>query len=259
VGKDRDVGYGLLRMAEEQPWMFLNLFQPLYAAAQMLSFEWAVAVHDLELDSVLSSKKSLRELIHDAKPVVAKTWQQGFKDYVAFPLLAGPFAPLVFAGNLSANVIRNVWAFAVIFCGHFPSGVRMYRSEECVDESRAAWYERQIQGSANVTGARWFHVLSGHLSLQIEHHLFPDLPAPRYIEIAPEVSAVCAKYGVPYNTGSFGRQLRTAVQRIVRCALPGVASTRNDSVRLQPLTLRKRFARRSRPVTPIEATRACVA
>ena len=51
VGKDRDVGYGLLRMADEQPWHPANLPQPLYALLQMLTFEWAVAVHDLELDA----------------------------------------------------------------------------------------------------------------------------------------------------------------------------------------------------------------
>lgn len=263
VGKDRDVGYGLLRMADEQPWTPLNLLQPLYAVAQMLTFEWAVAVHDLELDNVLSGEKSLRDLIDDAKPVIRKTRQQVLKDYVAFPLLAGPLAPVVFTGNLMANVIRNVWAFAVIFCGHFPSGVRMYRSEECEDESRAAWYQRQIQGSANVTGGRWFHVLSGHLSLQIEHHLFPDLPARRYVEIAPEVRAVCCKYGVPYNTGTFAGQLRTALQRILRCALPPrstrTGSTPSRSVRLRPIAGCKRLHRHTKPTANMSASPSRVA
>src|SRR5207302_453460 len=62
VGKDRDVGYGLLRMAEEQPWHPLNLPQPVYALIQMLTFEWAVAVHDLELDAVITRRKTLAQL-----------------------------------------------------------------------------------------------------------------------------------------------------------------------------------------------------
>ncbi|BBZ06679.1 hypothetical protein MDOR_08480 [Mycolicibacterium doricum] len=37
------------------------------------------------------------------------TKQQTLKNYVAFPLLAGPFAPWVFAGNLTVNLIRNLW------------------------------------------------------------------------------------------------------------------------------------------------------
>jgi linoleoyl-CoA desaturase len=96
----------------------------------------------------------------------------------------------------------------------------MYRPEELEGESRGAWYVRQVLGSANVEGPRWLHVLSGHLSHQIEHHLFPDLPAARYPEIAPEVRAICTKYGVPYNTGSFRRQFGEALRRIARFTLP---------------------------------------
>jgi fatty acid desaturase len=233
VGKDRDVGYGLLRMAEEQRWHAGYLLQPFYAVGLMLSFELAVAVHDLELNHLLRRDKSLRTFFEQAKPMLRKLAPQLFKDYVAFPLLAGPFAPFVFSGNLTANVARNVWAFSVIFCGHFPDGVQMYRPEELEGESRGAWYVRQVLGSANVEGPRWLHVLSGHLSHQIEHHLFPDLPAARYPEIAPEVRAICTKYGVPYNTGSFGRQFGEALRRIARFTLPN-RSTPNTVAAVEP-------------------------
>jgi NADPH-dependent stearoyl-CoA 9-desaturase len=220
VGKDRDVGYGLLRMADEQPWHPANLPQPLYALLQMLTFEWAVAVHDLELDGVIRGDKTLRQLARDFAPVLRKAAPQVLKDFVLFPLLAGPSAPLVLSANLSANVVRNVWAFLVIFCGHFPDGVQMFEDEGRAGSGRGAWYLRQIRGSANIDGPRWLHVLSGHLSHQIEHHLFPDLPAHRYPEIAGEVRAVCEKYGVPYNSASFAHQLGGALRRIVRCSLP---------------------------------------
>ncbi|HEX7479446.1 MAG TPA: acyl-CoA desaturase [Polyangiales bacterium] len=220
VGQDRDLGYGLLRMAEAQPWHPAYLLQPLLAAAQALTFEWAVAVHDLELDAVLAGTKSLRQLLDDAQPVVRKVLAQGLKDYVYFPLLGGPAAPAIFAGNLSANLLRNVWAFSVIFCGHFPDGVQMFEGVDQRTESRAAWYLRQIRGSANCEGPGWFHVLSGHLSHQIEHHLYPDLPASRYPQIAAQVKAACEKHGVPYNTGSFPKQLAGALRRVLRGALP---------------------------------------
>ncbi len=67
------------------------------------------------------------------------------------------------------------------------------------------WYVRQMMGSANITGGKLFHILSGNLSHQIEHHLFPDLPARRYPQIAGEVQALCEKYGLPYNTGRFSQ------------------------------------------------------
>jgi NADPH-dependent stearoyl-CoA 9-desaturase len=227
---DRDLGYGLLRMSEEQPWHLFHLPQPIYAFVQMLLFEWAVAVHDLEVDRVLRGKKKLRQLFQQARPLVRKAGRQLLKDYGLFPILAGPAAPFVLAGNMSANLLRNVWACLVIYCGHFPDGVQIYRPRDVEEETRAGWFLRQIRGSANVEGSRWFHILSGNLSHQIEHHLFPDLPSCRYREIAPEIQAICRKYSVPYNTARFSRQVATAILRVLRCSLPGPRKPRSDSI-----------------------------
>ncbi len=38
------------------------------------------------------------------------------------------------------------------------------------------------------------HIMTGNLSHQIEHHLFPDLPSNRYAEIAPQVQALFERY-----------------------------------------------------------------
>jgi fatty acid desaturase len=132
----------------------------------------------------------------------------------------------VLAGNLLANVIRNVWAFGVIFCGHFPEGVRVYTVAETENEARGDWYLRQLNGSANIEGGRVFHIMTGHLSHQIEHHLFPDLPASRYPELVPKVRAICERYGQQYNTGSFVRQLTSVARRLVANAIPTRASIR---------------------------------
>ena len=139
------------------------------------------------------------------------------KDYVVFPALVGPGAPFVLAGNLT----RNLWSFMIIFCGHFPAGVEEFSEEEVENETRGGWYLRQMLGSANLTGSRLFHLLSGNLSHQIEHHLFPDIPAHRYAEIATEVRAICERYGLPYNTGPLHKQFGSVVKKICRLALPG--------------------------------------
>ncbi|MGH8105749.1 MAG: fatty acid desaturase family protein, partial [Arenimonas sp.] len=123
-------------------------------------------------------------------------------------------------GNLIANLIRNVWTNAIIFCGHFTENVQTYSRTEVENETRGQWYLRQIQGSSNLEGGRWFHLLTGHLSHQIEHHLFPDLPAPRYAEIAPRVKEICERYGVHYNTGGFWKQYFGVLVRIVKHAWP---------------------------------------
>ncbi|HKE20673.1 MAG TPA: acyl-CoA desaturase [Kofleriaceae bacterium] len=221
LGVDRDIGYGLLRVCAEQPWRSSHLAQPLAAIALALHFQWGVALHDLRLDQALRGEQSPGELAARARPFLAKAGWQLFKDYVFFPALALGNAPRVAAGNYLANGIRNLWSFAVIFCGHFPEGVRVYREDEVQGESRGRWYLRQLSGSANIEGGRWFHVLTGHLSHQIEHHLFPDLPAARYPEMAPRVRAICARYGQAYTTGSFRRQLGSVLGRIARLALPG--------------------------------------
>jgi linoleoyl-CoA desaturase len=63
--------------------------------------------------------------------------------------------------------------------------------------------------------------MSGNLSHQIEHHLFPDLPSNRYGEIRPRVQALCKKYGIHYETGSLGRQYGSMWKRLCKLALPG--------------------------------------
>ncbi|WP_141013934.1 fatty acid desaturase family protein [Nocardioides sambongensis] len=221
VGKDRDVGYGILRMDPDQKWHPYYLGNPVYALLLMLLFEWGVALHDLEVENIVAGRRSLA----DNKPLypglIRKIRRQAVKDYLLFPALTGPLFPLTFAGNATANLIRNIWAFNIIFCGHFPAGVASFSVEETEDESRGQWYLRQLLGSANITGSRLFHLMSGNLSHQIEHHLFPDLPARRYPQIAEEVREICERYGLDYNTGPLHRQLLSVARKICRLALPG--------------------------------------
>ena len=186
----------------------------------MVLFQYGVALHELETERIRSGEIRVADKKEVLQGIWRKTRKQMLKDYVAFPLLAGPFAPFVFAGNLSANLIRNVWSYMIIFCGHFPDGTQEFTVEETQDESRGMWYFRQILGSANLTGGKLFHLMSGNLSHQIEHHLFPDMPARRYAEIAAEVQEICRRYGIPYNSGSLPKQFATVVRKIVKLALP---------------------------------------
>jgi linoleoyl-CoA desaturase len=135
-------------------------------------------------------------------------------------MLAGPLFLYVLAANAAANVIRNVWAYVIIFCGHFPDGVHYFSVGDVENETRARWYVRQLLGSCNIDGGPLFHVISGNLSHQIEHHLYPDMPSNRYPEVAPRVRALCARYGLPYNTNSLSRQFGTTMRKILRLSLP---------------------------------------
>ncbi len=201
LGKDRDIGYGVLRMDEDQEWRPYYLGNPLYATLLMLFFEWGVLLHDLEIEEIAAGRRTWADTKHLHRGMIRKVRNQTLKDYVLFPALTGPLFVPTLVGNAAANLVRNVWAFGIIFCGHFPAGVATFTEEETEDETRGRWYVRQLLGSANITGGRLFHVLTGNLSHQIEHHLFPDIPARRYPMIAPEVKAICEKYGLAYNTG----------------------------------------------------------
>jgi linoleoyl-CoA desaturase len=221
IGRDRDVGYGILRIDERQPWSKVALGQPVYAAVLATLFQWGVALHDVEIEEVMKGRKTKADAKAQLAAIAKKGGRQLLKDYVLFPAMAGPFFLPVLAGNLTANVVRNLWTFSIIFCGHFPDGVERFTEEDVVDESRGGWYARQVLGSANIEGSKVFHILSGNLSHQIEHHLFPDLPSNRYGELAPRVRAICEQYGIPYNSRSFSRQFGSVIRRIARRALPG--------------------------------------
>ena len=115
----------LLRVLPEQPWRPAHLAQPLVALGLALAFEWGVGMHDLRIDELLDGKQSLASL-RAARASVRAQGRAGSsaRTTCSIPALALGNAPRVLAGNLLANVARNLWTFAVIFCGHFPDGVR---------------------------------------------------------------------------------------------------------------------------------------
>ena len=221
IGKDRDVGYEILRVRSDQPWHPYYLTQPVVNFLLMLLFEHGVSLHDLDIDNLAKlSVDDPAELRRKLADIGRKHARQMSKDYLLFPLLTGPAFLSTLTANATANVVRNIWSYAIIFCGHFPDGAEVFTEDELDDETRGEWYLRQLLGSANFGGGKVMHVMSGNLGYQIEHHLFPDLPSNRYPEIAVKVRALCEKYDLPYTTGPFPRQFWQATRSIWRLSLP---------------------------------------
>jgi NADPH-dependent stearoyl-CoA 9-desaturase len=239
-GKDRDLGYEIMRIDPHQRWHPVYLLQPLYNLILMGFFEWGVAVHDLDRGAIRSGEKSKEKVIEELKAIGVKARRQIVKDYVAFPALAalgalasgrgsrtsaGARARRAFSAtaraNFTANIVRNMWAYSIIFCGHFPDQTYTFSQDEVAEETRGGFYVRQLLGAANIEGGPLFHLLAGNLSFQVEHHLYPDMPSSRYSEIAPRVRDICRRYGLPYNTGPLHRQLGTVHRTILRLAFPG--------------------------------------
>lgn len=225
-GMDDDIGYGLLRVFPEQRWKPFYLAQPVVAVIFALLFEWGVAIQDLRLGRWFTGKMSTAKLRELFRPVGRKMARQIVKDYVLFPLLAGPFFLPVLLGNVVANVLRNLWTYTIIFCGHFTADAETFSKESVIGESRGHWYLRQLRGSSNLTGGKLMNLMSGNLSHQIEHHFYPDLPANRYAAMAVEVREICARYGQHYNTGSLPKQFGQVIWRILRHALPSSPASR---------------------------------
>ncbi|HEV7209516.1 MAG TPA: acyl-CoA desaturase [Mycobacteriales bacterium] len=221
LGKDNDVGYGILRVTRDQPWHPVNLGQPVYNALLALFFEWGVALHDLDLERIRKGQKDPQEVKRQLRVIGRKIRRQVGKDYLIFPLLTGPAFVSTLTANITANLVRNLWSYLIIFCGHFPDGAEKFTEQELEHETKAEWYLRQLLGSANFDGGRLLHVMSGSLGYQIEHHLFPDLPSNRYPQIAEKVRALCAKYELPYTTGPLHRQYGQTLRTILKLSLPG--------------------------------------
>jgi NADPH-dependent stearoyl-CoA 9-desaturase len=276
LGKDKDLGYEIMRIDPHQPWHPIYLLQPAYNILLMLFFEWGVALHDLDLEAVRKGEKEIKQVLKELRGIAGKAKDQFVKDYVAWPLVSAAAAGAVetaveavrsrdpspvgrsrrlgralrrrrrasaaqrvadlavaatrngartyratVAANFTANIVRNVWAHSIIFCGHFPDQAHVFTEDEVEGENRGRFYVRQLTGAANIEGSPFFHVASGNLGYQVEHHLYPDMPSTRYAEIAPRVKEICERYGLPYNSGPLHTQLGMVHRTILRLAFPG--------------------------------------
>ena len=220
LGKDHDLGYGIMRVDEDQKWMPFYLAQPLWNAINACMFQYGIAAYDLEIGKFLKGRTDKDEFRRNAKQVVAKIRKHATRDYLLHPLMSGPSALPTLTANVTANLVRNLWTHSVIMCGHFPEGVQTFEKSSIDGETRGEWYLRQMLGSANISGSSVLHFMTGNLSFQIEHHLFPDLPSNRYQEIAPKVQDLFERYGLTYTSGSLPNQVASAWKKVFRLSLP---------------------------------------
>ncbi|MGN6252302.1 MAG: fatty acid desaturase family protein [Marmoricola sp.] len=252
LGYDNDIGYGILRMAREQKWHPANIGQPVYNALLAALFQWGVALHDLDIEAIRKGRKDPAEMKRQLRQIWRKGRRQAGKDYLFFPLLSGPNWLTTLTANATANAIRNVWSYVIIFCGHFPDGALHFTEEELEDETRAEWYLRQMLGAANFEGSPLLHIMSGNLGFQIEHHLFPDLPSNRYAQISERVRALCDKYDIPYTIGPLHRQYGQALRTIMKLSLPNRFTASDEPEPPTPPMDRRRRTDEERPARRLE-------
>lgn len=227
LGMDDDVGYGLLRVTRDDPWTPRNVFNVVFNTMLALGFEWGIGLQHLEFRKIFAAQTRAATVVR-LRELSTKAARQLAKDYLVYPALTA-LSPANFGragfmrtvkANLAANVVRNVWANAVIFCGHFPDGAEKFTTTDMVGESKGQWYLRQMLGSANIDAGPAMAFMTGNLSYQIEHHLYPDLPSRRLAEISLRVRDLCDKYELPYTTGPFLVQYAKTWRTIAKLSLP---------------------------------------
>jgi linoleoyl-CoA desaturase len=231
LGKDDDFGYSFFRLSSDVAWKPSHFFQYLVNPLSGLFFDHAVSYYHARPSEYLTAEKGSekrraqrRTMLEDWFGLARKSVRQYAKEYVLYPALAGAFAPKVALGNALAGTLRNLWTYGVIQCGHLTSTTCTFTEADLAGETRGGFYLRQILGSSNIAAGPLLAVLTGHLSHQIEHHLFPDIPAWRYPEMGVEVARICEKHGVPYNTGSFRKQFGSVFAALVRYSVPDAPS-----------------------------------
>ena len=224
-GRDPDLNFGVLRLSARVPHRRAHALQPVSNLTSWFGFATAINLHVTGMLDVYFERgrpQQLRDESDETKRAARRTFFSKLaryygREYVFFPLLAGPFFWKVLLGNVLSEVGRDLYSAAVIYCGHvgakdFPSGTRA--------KGRARWYVMQVEAARNIEVPHLVSILCGGLDRQIEHHLFPRLPPNRLREIAPRVRAVCEAHGVRYLSKGWLSTLRDVRRELQHLSSP---------------------------------------
>ncbi|WP_244967708.1 fatty acid desaturase family protein [Tsukamurella tyrosinosolvens] len=218
AGVDDDLGFGVMHVTTDRPWRPLDLAQPARAALLAVLFEWGIALQGYYVSRDSAATPELRE---EAKQkLFRKIRNQCAKDYFWYPILSTTRWRRTLTANATANVLRNIWAYIVIMCGHIPSDAARFTAAAARSETRGEWYVRQMAGSSDFRAGPILGFLAGHLSHQIEHHLFPTLPSNRLDEAKKAIEQICSNHSVALPTSSFLHQVVDSHHPVITLARP---------------------------------------
>ena len=231
AGKDPDCRYGTVRLNDQVEHRPENNHQELHPLFIWPSFLFNMSMHFSGMVDLYTRKPGEYDVIKDrSKKTVRETHRRYLrkavpyyaKEYLLFPLLAGPMFWKVMLGNWMAEVLRSVYSAATIFCGHVGEDVSAYASDTKA-RGRAQWYAMQVEAANNFEVPLPVSILCGTLDRQIEHHLFPKWPTNRLREVSPEIRAICERHGVRYRTASWGTVLRGVFRQLKTLSRPSLA------------------------------------
>ncbi len=224
LGRDPDLRFGPVRLSPRVAHRWYHVLQPYSSFVTWVVFDLAIHLHATGMLDLYLHRDEEPEVLRDKSPetvqavhraTLRKVLRYYGRELVFYPAFAGPFFFKVLLGNVLADVARNVYTGATIYCGHidatdYPRGRRA--------RGRHEWYAMQVEGSHDFQVPLPISILCGGLDYQIEHHLFPRLPPHRLRQIAPRVRAACEAHGVTYRTGSWPRTLGKSLARLRKLA-----------------------------------------
>jgi NADPH-dependent stearoyl-CoA 9-desaturase len=230
AGRDPDIHFGPVRLTEHTPHHWTHKLQlPFTLLAVFPNFGFLMNLHFTGINDYwfgngrggmdLLPDRSRATAIQAHRRALRKYLPYYAREYLLFPLLAGPLFWKVLLGNWLSEVMRDVYSAATIYCGHVGGETAAY-PEGTKARGRGAWYAMQVEATNNFEVPRLVSILCGALDTQIEHHLFPKLPTNRLREIAPHVRRVCDEHGVKYRSDSWPRTLWKSFRHIARLSSP---------------------------------------
>lgn len=234
-GRDPDIHFGPVRLTTLTPHRRFHYVQVPWLLLEASVFLFGINVHVTGvIDAVVGNGRPEQlDFLADRSPanvrrafrrMLRKLIPHLAREYLFFPALAGPFFAKVLLGNWLSATICNFYSAATIYCGHVGDGVAEH-PDGARAHSRGEWYCMQVESSQNFEVPLPLSILCGALDRQIEHHLFPHLPANRLREINSDVRRVCEQYGVLYRSDTWPRTLATVLRRLVHLSFPGCSAT----------------------------------
>ncbi|MEV1147156.1 acyl-CoA desaturase [Micromonospora sp. NPDC049799] len=126
-------------------------------------------------------------------------------------LTMSPVKALVFAA-----IHQGLWGL-YMGCSFAPNhkGMPMPDGDDELDYLR-----KQVLTARNVRGGPFVDAALGGLNLQIEHHLFPNMPRANLRRARPIVRAYCAEVGVPYAETGLVDSYRQALAHLHEVGRP---------------------------------------
>ena len=220
LGRDRDIGYGILRMDEDQPWKPYYLGNPLYALGLMTFFQWGVLLHDLEVENIVLGQAQLEG--HQAPPPRHDP-QDPQPDAEGLPVV-----PRAERAAVPADAGRQRHGQPdpqhLDLQHHLLRPLPGRRGELLDRGDRGRDPRRLVLPAAARLGEHHRRQALPHPDREPlvpdRAPPVPDIPARRYPEIAPEIEALCEKYDLDYNTGPLHKQLGSVAAKILKYAVP---------------------------------------